>query len=122
LLREEDDLAGVVFDVAYDLGYSFENGSVTPGAVGLRVDHVQQVFGVEGGDDAGGFLEGVGEVGPRDDGCGGGLESEFVVAATDVRLVGDAVQYPLAHVAFEMQEEVGDGVFMVAAAGPELVF
>jgi hypothetical protein len=40
----------------------------------------------------------------------------------DVGLVVDAVQDPLADVAFEVQQQVGDGILVIAATVPELFF
>ena len=56
--------------------------------------------------------------------CGrdGRLQREFLVARAHVGLFGDAVQNPLAHIAFKMQQQVGDGVLVITAAVPELFF
>ena len=121
LLGEQDDLAGVHFDVADDLEDGFEDGGVTPGAGGLGVDDFEQALGRNGGDDAAGFVERGVEAGAGGGGIGCGRQREFLVALADVGLVVDAVENPLAHVAFEMQEKVGDGVFVIAAALPLLV-
>jgi len=47
-------------------------------------------------------------------------EGELVVALADVGLVVDAVEYPLADVALQMQQQIDDGVFVVAGAVLEL--
>ncbi len=121
MFGEEDDLAGVHFDVADDLADGFEDGGVTGDAGGLRVDDDEEAIGRKGGDDAGGFVEGGVEAGAGFGGSDGQGEGEFVVALADVGLVVDAVKDPLTQVAFEMQEKVGDGVLVVAAAVSELV-
>jgi hypothetical protein len=122
LLGEQDDLAGVHFYVADDFEDGFEDGGVAPGAGGLRVDDGEQAVGGEGGDDAGGFVERGVEAGGCVGGVGGRGEGELLVALADVGLVGNAVEDPLAHVAFEVQEKVSDGVLVVAVAMPGLVF
>jgi len=111
----------VHFYVADDLEDGFEDGSVAPGTGRLGVDDDEQAVGWEGGDDAGGFVEGDIEAGAGFGGVSGGGEGELFVALADVGLVGDAVEDPLAHVAFEVEEKVGDGVFVVAAAMTLLV-
>jgi hypothetical protein len=122
LFGEEDDLAGVVLDVAGDFEDGFEDGGVAPGAGGLGVDGDEEAGGVEGGDDAGGVFERGVEVGAGFGGGGGGVEGELIVAAADVGLAVDAVQDPLAEVSGEVEQEIGDGVFVVAGAVPELGF
>ena len=73
------------------------------------------------GDDLAGFVECGGEAGEGGAGVDGRREGELVVAAADVGLIVDAVEDPLADVAFEMQEEIADGVFVRAAALPDLL-
>jgi len=58
LLGEQDDLAGVHFEVADYFVDGLEDGGVAPGAVWLRVGDVEEAGGIEGGDDLGGFVDG----------------------------------------------------------------
>ncbi len=62
------------------------------------------------------------EAGTGFGGGGGGSEGELGVALADVGLAVDAVENPLADVAVEMQEEIEDGVFVVATAVMEEIF
>lgn len=121
MLGEQDDLAGVEFDVADDLEDGIEDADVAGEAGGLRVDDGEQAVGRQGGEDADGFVEGGVEAGAGFGGRDGEGEGELGVALADVGLVVDAVENPLAQVAFEMQEEIGDGVLVVAAAMRDLV-
>lgn len=121
LLGEQDDLTGVHLDVPDDPEDGLKDGGVPPCATGLRVDHREETLGRKRGDDADGFMEGEVEAlagfGRRD----GEIEGELFVAPTDVRLLTDAVEDPLAKIAFEVQEQVGDGVFVVAATLKDLL-
>jgi len=100
LFGQQDDLAGVHFHVADDFEDGFEDGGVTPGAVGLGVDDDEQPCRIEGSDDAGGLVDGGIETGARFAGGNGDGERKFCVTLADVGLVVDAVEEPLAHVAF----------------------
>ncbi len=46
---------------------------------------------------------------------------ELCITRTDVRLSAHAMVNPLAHIAAKMQHKVADGVFMRAAARPDLL-
>lgn len=87
----------------------------------MGVDDGEETAGGDGGDDAGGFVDGAVEAGAGGGGCDGGDEGELFVALADVGLIVDAVEDPLAEVAFEMDQEVGDGVFVVGVAVEDLV-
>ena len=97
-------------DVADNFEDGFEDGGVAPGAGRLGIDNDQQAFGGDGRDHPAGFLERAVEAGGCVGRVGGGSEGELFVALADVGLVVDAMQNPLAQVAFEMQQQVGDGV------------
>lgn len=120
LLGEEDDLAGVVVEVANDFEDGFEDGGVAGEAGGLGVDDGEKAVGGDGGDDVGGVVEGAVEAGEGFGGRDGERGVEFGVALADVGLVVDAVEDPLAEVAFEVNEEIEDGVFVVAGVVTDL--
>jgi len=122
LFGEHEDLAGVQLDVADDLKDRFEGGEVAPGAVGLGVDDGEEIVSRERAEDVAHLFERGVEAGVGFRGQGGGRDGELFVAVADIGLAGDAVEHPLAHVAFEVQQQVGHGVFVVAAAVPHLLF
>src|SRR5579875_3381357 len=61
LLGEQDDLAGVVLEVADDLVDRHKDRRVPPCARGLRIDGFGEALGGQRGDDLRGLIEGRGE-------------------------------------------------------------
>lgn len=121
LFRQQNDLPGVQLQMTHDLEDRLENGVIEPRAVGLRVDSVEQPFFGDGAEDAARLIERREEAAAGLGQRGGWSDGEFVVALADVRLAVDAVQNPLADVAFEMQQQIGDGVLVISAATPGLL-
>jgi hypothetical protein len=99
----------------------FENRRVAPGTVRLRIYDGEKTLRFKRCDHACGFFErgveeraGLGGVNRRN-------EAKLLIALADVLLIVDAVQYSLAQVAGKMQQQVGDGVFVISSATPHLL-
>jgi len=121
LLCQHHDLAGMQLDMPYYLKDSFQHREVPPGPRRLWVDDSEKLVLRKRPEDVADLFHGGVEGGVGLGGGGGGREGELVVAAADIGLARDAVDHPLAHIAGEMQQKVGDGVLVVAATVPHLV-
>ena len=110
LLRQQDDLARVHFQMAHHLEDGLEDCAVAPCAVRLRVDDAQQTFGVERGNHGRRFLQRGIEGRPSYRRMDRGRQRKLIIALPHVRLIVDSMQNPLPHVAFQMQQQVANGV------------
>lgn len=117
LLNHENDLPGMLGEVFDHVVDGLEHGDV----VFLDLDGFGEAGGIEAIDDGDGFGDDGGEL-RGEFGCGRtGASGEFGIASAKVGLAADAGEDPLSNVAAEMEDEVAGRVFVLAAAGPDLV-
>lgn len=123
LFDREQNLAGVIAEMFDDV----VDGGDSSSAVALNSIIGGELSGVSGLDDGGDLVDAGAEKGEEIGGVLGvvGVVStasgEFGVTLAGVGLTVQAGEDPLADIAAQVEDEIGDGIFLLAMAEPELI-